>query len=464
VSSFSGLSTALSGLRVHQYAMDVVANNIANAATPGYHRQEAVIVPGLVLTGAFGIAGTGIPQLGTGATVDTVRRMRSSYIDDQVRAAGNWLGEWNYRNEALKQVESVLSEPGDLGLSSMLDKFWNSWEELSASPESLTARTNVVETGVSLAQRFRSMYSDLREMQAGTDRDIVDNAEQVNRLAHEIAKINEEIRPGPAGDYQPNDLLDRRDVLIDELSRIARVQVSGAGGTDLIVSIGGKVLVQGNQVTEIVVSNGPNGWSQLTWADNGSSVVLSGGELAGQLDTRDYALQGYIDSLNTVASALVDRVNALHSTGQLADGSPAGSFFVPGTDASNIKVEASLVSSPSGVATSTTGKPGDNALALAISAVRDEILIGGETIGGAYSGLVARIGANARQAESRVDTHTASLAQLDNQRESVSGVSLDEEMANMVRFQQAYNASARVFTVIDEMIDTVVSRMGISGR
>jgi flagellar hook-associated protein 1 FlgK len=464
MSSFFGLNIAVSALRAQQYAIDVTAHNIANAATPGFHRQEAVFVPGDPLTGSFAMTGLGIPQLGTGVLVQTVRRMQSDYADQQVWMSNQWLGTWSFKNDSLRQVESVISEPGDLGLSTLMDQFWGSWEELSASPESLPARISVVESGVALADRTRTLYRDLRELQTSTDQGIVDNAAQINQLAHEIANINEQVRRSNADGYQPNDLMDRRGLLLDQLSQIARVQVNGASGSELIVSISGKALIQGDHVTEVSVTQGANGWSQLVWADDGSAVQVAGGELAGQLEIRDNVVEGYIQSLNTIAQTIVTRVNALHSTGVTTGGAPAGNFFVPGTDASNIAVESSLVAAPDGVATSTTGNPGDNSLALAIASVKDEVLIDGETIGGAYSGLVALIGSNARQAASRTDAHTLSGQQLATQRESIGGVSLDEEMANMVKFQQAYNAAARVFTVIDEMIGTVITGMGVGGR
>jgi flagellar hook-associated protein 1 FlgK len=160
----------------------------------------------------------------------------------------------------------------------------------------------------------------------------------------------------------------------------------------------------------------------------------------------------------------VSEVNAVYSTGICPDGTPAGNFFVPGANASNIYVEPGLVSAPINLATSTNGNPGENDLALAIAALASKKVISGQTISDAFVTLVARIGADSREAGSRADTHTLTMQQLQIQRESVSGVSLDEEMTNMVKFQQSYNAAARVFTAIDEMIETVISSMGAGGR
>ena len=162
-----------------------------------------------------------------------------------------------------------------------------------------------------------------------------------------------------------------------------------------------------------------------------------------------------------MASTIVDRVNALHLTGLDLNGNPAGPFFDTGTDASNIRVDPALAATPSTLATSTTGRPGDNQLALDIAGLKDEVLIDGQTIGTAYNNVVVRMGSHSREATTQNDVQELSLQYLRTQRESMAGVSLDEEMINMVKFQQAYNAAARIVSVIDEMIDTVVNRMGV---
>lgn len=464
MSTYSSLSIALSGLRASQYAMDVTAHNIANAGTTGYHRQEPVFLAGNSSSSAGAMGAVGVPLLGTGVQIHSIRRMQTEYVDDQIRMTNQWLGNWSYKNESLKQVEAVLSEPGDLGLGSCLDKFWNSWSELSTSPESLPARESVVNCGIAVSERIRGLYRDFRSLQTTSDQCITDNAAQINRIAHEIGKLNQEIRRSMGAENQPNDLIDQRDSLIEQLSEITRVETSGNSGGDLIVSISGKSLVQGDVVTEINVTEGDNGWSQLVWSDDGSAVKASGGELAGQIDIRDNVIEGYVQSLNEVAQTIVEKVNELHITGTKMDGSPAGNFFAPDTDASNICVDSAIVDSPAGVATSTTGASGDGALAKSMCELQNGAFIDGQSIGTAYSGLVGRIGSDSREADSRIKTHMLSMQQLNAQRESVAGVSLDEEMANMVKFQQSYNAAARIFTVIDEMINTVVNQLGIVGR
>ena len=458
--SFFGLDIAISALRAQQQAMSVTGHNIANAGTAGYHRQEAVFVPSVTIRSS-GVAGSGYPQLGTGVLVQTVRRMQDNYIENQVRHQSQELGMWDFRNQSLQQVEAVLGEPGDLGLANSLDKFWNSWEELASTPESLTARISVVQAGVSLSERIKSLYNSFRGLQSTVDKALVDNTSEINRLAHEIADINKEITSGEDSSSQPNDLLDKRDQLVGQLSKLVPIQVSGSGGLNFMISIAGKNIIQGSQVVEVATGNGPSGWSSLVWSDDGTTVQVNSGEVAGQISIRDDVLGGYIDSLNTIAQTIVSRVNELHSTGVLPDGTAAGNFFTPGTNASNMSVDAALLGSPSGVAAGTAGTAGDNSLALAMSAIRNETLIGGQTIGQTYASLVATVGSQAREAVTQSEVRSLSLNQLETQAQSVSGVSLDEEMVNMVKFQQAYNAAARIVSVLNDMLDTLINRTGV---
>ncbi len=460
--SFLGLDIAISALRANQYALNVTGNNIANAGTKGYHRQEAVFLPGTTTSGGTS-TGQGIPQLGTGVTIHEVRRLQSSHIDGQIREMNQFLGSYSAQSDSLKQVESVFAEPGGAGLSTALDKFWNAWDELSSNPDNISARIGVVEAGVALSDRFRTLNANLHEVQVQADKEIRNDASRINDLAHQIADINRELVRSENGVVAPNDLLDRRDILIDELSSMARIQTFGSGGADCIVSISGKVLVQGEHVTELAVSTGADGWSELKWTGDGSTFEPEGGEIEGLMKVRSVTVSGYIDSLNTIASTLVNRVNELHSTGVDLNGNPTGPFFIPGADASNIGVDPALVAVPSTVATSTTGRPGDNQLAMAITGVRDEALIDSQPVGVAYNNLVVHMGSNSREVTTQNEVNTVSLQYLETQRESLAGVSIDEEMINLVKFQQAYNAAARVVSVIDEMIDTVVNRMG-TGR
>lgn len=460
MSLFSGLQTALSGLRAQQMAMDVTSHNIANAGTEGYRRQEIVLAPGTSLTENCAMGSPGTPKIGSGVRVVEVRRMQDEFLDNRIRLVNQQVGSSSTKNSALSEIESSLAEPGASGISSALDSFWNSWQELATSPDQVTAKSSVVAAADDLAVRFQGIYGDLRSAQFQLDSQITNNAKQVNDIAHEIAELNRSISTSANGGYQPNDLIDRRDMLLDDLSKLANIKVSGKSGDELMVSMNGKTFIQGNHVTEVNAVQGGQ-WTQLRWADDGTAVDPRGGELQGMIDTRDNVIEGYVTKLNAVASQVVTSVNAVYSQGLDSTGHAIGNFFVAGGNASNMQVTPLLESSPGTVATSYMGTAGDNRLAQAICDIKGQKVIGGLSINDAYGALVGQIGSDVGQAKSSTDVNTLSLQQLTTQREGVSGVSLDEEMINTVRFQQAYNACSRVVTVINEMLDTVVNKMGI---
>jgi flagellar hook-associated protein 1 len=462
--SFFDLNIAISALRAQQYAMSVTGHNIANANTDGYRRQEVSFESGNPMMGGFAMSGTGIPNLGTGVRVDTIRRAQTDFMDGQVRNQTQWLGMWGSRNEALQQIEPILSEPGESGLSNALDKFWNGWQELASSPDDMPARISLVETAVGLTDRVRGIYHDLRSLQTETDKTIASRAEDINTITHQIAQLNEQITRSVGGGYSPNDLMDQRDVLVEKLSKLAKIEVYGSSGADMIVSINGKAIVQGKLVCDLKTAESANGWTQIVWSDDDSPVVFPGGEMKALTDIRDSVLEDYIQQLDTIARTIVTQVNAIHSTGKTLDGQAAGNFFKDGCGASDMAVDTAIVASSAKVSASATGAPGDNGLANAIAGIKDEKLIDDRTIGSAYTEFVSSIASQTKEAETRASVHDTSLKQVKLQRDSVAGVSLDEEMANMVRFQQSYNAAARIFNVIDEMIDTVVNRMGTGGR
>jgi flagellar hook-associated protein 1 len=443
--------------------MDVTAHNIANAGTEGYRRQEAVLEPGITINGAFDCNGPGTPKLGSGVQFQAVRRMQSDFADNQLRNANQLSGESDIRNQTMQQVESVLGEPGANGVANALDTFWNSWSELASSPDSAAAKSTVVQSADALAQRITNLHDELSVTQTQLDQQVKDNATRINDIAHQIADINSAIGKTPEGSAQPNDLLDRRDVLLDSLSKIVNFQSNGTAGSggEMMLTISGKVLVEGVDVNEVAATPGQGQWSQLSWASDGSALNPTGGQVFAQIDLRDNVIQGYIDKLDDIAGAVVANVNSYYAQGKTSTGQGSGNFFVPNTTSANMSVVSGLLSSPGSVVTSYTGNPGDAALAQDIASVKQQQRVNGLSINDAYSALVSQIGNDSTTAQGQESTNTLSVQQLTTQRDSVSGVSLDEEMINMVRYQQAYNACARMVTVMDDMLDTVINKMGL---
>lgn len=453
MSLLSDLQIATSALRANQYAISVTGHNVANADTEGYRRQDVVFATDPPTY--FGKL-----ELGNGVHVEAIKRAQTAYVDRQLRSINQQNGYWEAKSQSMNQLESYLNEPSDTGISAMLGNFWNSWNALSASPESVTARSTVVDAGTALADKIRTLYQNMKSVQEETDNQIVEKANDVNDLASQIAALNKEI--ATAGVDEANDLLDAQDLLIDKLSKLINIDVHGTAGNGMIISAGGMSLVQGEQSSKLEIINTELGKSAIMWANSTSELKSPGGQLGGLVSLRDDVIQADIDSLNNITKSIVERVNAEHSKGVGVNGR-SGGFFAENSDASTISVQSDLIATPAGVAASGTGALGDNSVAIAVSNIKAERFINNQTIGDVYSAFVSAIAGQANQANSMSNTLNLAAKQLNAQKDSVAGVSLDEELSNMIKFQQSYNAAARVFSVIDEMLDVTINRMG-AGR
>jgi flagellar hook-associated protein 1 FlgK len=367
---------------------------------------------------------------------------------------------WDSKNQALTQIETALNEPSDTGISTMLDKFWNSWQSLSSSPESVPARSSVVDSGIALAGKIQNLYSNMQTLQNETDNEISTKANDINILAKQIATLNKQITS--AGTDQSNDLLDSQDLLIDKLSQLTGISVHGTAGSNMIISVGGKALVQGSETNELETTTNASGKSTITWSNDGSELNASGGQLGGLLEVRDDILQTHMDTLNNLTKSIVERVNSEHSKGAGLNGRTGG-FFTEGSDASTISVQSDLQTTPAGVAASATGTTGDNTISNAISDIKTDRFLNNQTINETYTGFVSVIATQSKEASTMSKTFDLSVSQLSTQKDSLAGVSLDEELSNMIKFQQSYNAAARIFSVVDDMLDVMINRTG-AGR
>jgi flagellar hook-associated protein 1 FlgK len=446
ISTFFGLHTALSGILAQQRALDVTAHNVANANTVGYSRQEAT----LVATPAFpapSINGGGIVgQIGTGVTVEQYRRVRDAFIDVQLRAQTMKRGEHEAVADGLDQVELALAEPGETGIQSLLDRFWDAWQDVSDTPENLATRQALVQSAASLADGLRTLDGQLATIATQAGQQIGIHLDEVNSIGARILDLNTQIAKATAAGDTPNDLLDQRDVLVDRLAELGNVSIADAAAGTIDVTFAGATLVTGTTSSATLVE------TDLT--------SLSAGRLAGLVSLRDTIVPGYRASLDAIASSLVTATNTLHATGFDLSGAAGGAFFAAGgTTAATIAVDATLSSDPSLIAASSaSGAPGNAGVALALAALRSS-----PTITVAYRELVTQIGSDTREAH-RARANAQLLGQaLEDRRDSVSGVSLDEEMTNLTRFQRGYQASARALSVMDEMIDQLVNRTGRVG-
>jgi len=435
-SAFFGLQTSLRGLLAQQQAIDITGHNIANANTAGYSRQEAVLEPTRpYLIPANSINNGSGAQLGSGVDITAIRRIRDQFLDLQYRAQQMNLGDATARTTSLDQAELAFGEPGDDGIQAQLSRFWDAWSDVANAPENAGARSALVTTAQTLTSTFRAVSGQLTTVaqQAQDEYDAITGPSgDVANMASELAGLNRAIGDAVFRGQQPNDLMDRRDQLVDRLSQLAQVSVTDTGDSRWRIAFGGVTLVD------------PSTPAGYTWPQ---TLTTPGGKLGALLDLASPtgAPLTYRSQLDAVAADLVSRVNALHTSTPFFD--PAG------TTAATINVAVTSAT----VQTGSSGASGANDVAQAIAALR-----GGST-DQMYQALVAQVGTES-QASVRAQATAQSLSDaVDSRRQSVAGVSLDEEMTNLMRFQRGYQASARTMTTMDDMLDTLVNRTGKVG-
>lgn len=433
IPTLQGLQTALSGLIAQQDAIDVTGNNITNANTEGYSRQTAVLQTKepLHIAALSAVTGEG-GQLGTGVTVATITRIRNTYLDAAYREHSTAAGAAGTQAEELQQAQSAFDEPSSTGLASQLSAFWSSWGELADAPGSEeAAKIGVVGAATELTGSLHQLSAQLQSLEGQASAQyaaITGPTGEVAGDATQIAELNHQIKLSLAAHQQPNELEDHRDLLIDKLSTLASVTVTKeADGTDTVTF--------GNAALPLVEGSTAHWPQALTAAAGGKLGALL------ELSSPTGALASYGAALNEVAKTLADSVNELHT---------ATPFF-KGTTAATIEVAVT----PGEVQTSSEGATGGNDVALAIAELR------GGVADQHYAALVAQVGTGVQNATTNQTNSQAVLAAVSNQRQSVSGVSLDEEMTNLITFQRGYQASAQALNVMNEMLNTLINQSGL---
>ncbi len=453
MSSFSAIELLRRALASHQRALDVVGHNVANVNTPGFTRQEVVLAsvppPG-------SLSRFGAPLLaGGGVRVASLRQARDVFLDRQLRQARQSSAEWRARADFWSQVEAVFPEPSDVGLGELLARFWNAWQEVSLNPESLAARTSLLQQAQVLSDALRQAARRLDQVGQHLDAVAAGHVERVNQIARELASVNVQIARLEVSGQAALDLRDHREQLLAELEELADVTYTEADTGELLVYLQGRELVgPGGRSTEVRVGLGPGGQHTFTWPD-GEDLVVRRGALSAVLGARDTQVPELQGRLDRLARNLVEQVNDLHDDGYDLDGNRGGPFF-EGTDARTIRV---AFQDPRRVAAAGSwggdGEPGNGDVARRIAQLR-----GSDAIDGEYRTLVAEVGVRSQEARRQVAYQELLTDQVRLRREATSGVSLDEEMTNMIRFQHAYDAAARMVRTVDEMVRTLLDMVG----
>lgn len=492
MSNFLSLEIGKRSIMTHQTALSVTGHNVANANTAGYTRQVANLVTTRPYYTPTLTANSGVGQLGTGVEVATLERIRDSFLDGQIRNENKTLGYWEAIYDTLAKIEVILNEPSENGLRTVMDQFWESWQDLSAHPENESVRAVVVQRGAALADAFNHIHKQLTELREDVNAFVQVKVNEINSIAQQLADLNQQILSITIAGKQPNDLLDKRDLLLDELSKIVSVTVNYDQYGMVSVQMGGRPLVQGNDHALLDLKADTKGTFQVIWADTKAVARIDDGELRGLLDARGATeldaspsiykeiIPNMIDKLNELAKAIVLETNSVHRNGYSLTNETNLNFFNEPTSASDgyqwaamIQVDNAIYNDPKKIAAASeeTWKDGvesnfgDGSNALKIAQLKHTLIMGGTTTTDDFwRSICAQVGVMAQESVRMVHNQEILLNELENKRQSVSGVSLDEEMTNMIKFQHAYNAASRYITAIDEAIEVIINRMGLVGR
>lgn len=463
-----------------QRSLYITNHNIGNVNTKGYSRQEGF----QRATPAYELPGTG--YLGTGTEIYDIQRIRNSYIDFKYWNESAPMGEWEVKRENLFEIEKLFGEPSKSSFRQYLDDFYASMEYMSQNSSDLSYREPVRENASAFTRHINESAKRLQNLKRDVEVAIDGKVKNINTLANQIASLNRQIYSHETSGRTANDLRDRRDLLIDELSKLANVKVDEFDGGKLRVSISGVSLVDHTHVSEIKVVKeeipGENKIIRLAWG-NDSDVKLRSGELKGLLelcngdgeDNRYRGIPYYQKKLDEFASGFADKFNEQHEKGWGLNGKKVDKFFdyddTKGI-AATITLSHEILEDLEYIAAAgdANGSADDNRNLLELIAQREDRTFFGDT--GTSQGtpddflkaIISNLAVDSLQGQRMESSQTIMLRNIESKRESISGVDYDEEMANIVRYQHSYIASARMVTTIDTIMDVTINRLGLVGR
>ncbi|MEC2055475.1 flagellar hook-associated protein FlgK [Peribacillus psychrosaccharolyticus] len=522
ISSFMGLETAKRAMSTAQSALYTTGQNVANANTPGYTRQRVNLSQTTSFPGV-GMNNPMIPgQIGTGVQADSVQRIRESFLDAQYRGQNHKIGYYGSMSESLGKIEGIMDESGSSGLQGVLSKFWNSLQDLTSNTDNSGAREVAAASGQTVADTLNYYYNSLTSVQADSKDQITVTAEQINTLVGNIEKLNKEISSIEPHGYLPNDLYDQRDLLVDELSGLINIKVTKVQPENYGIA---KDFAEGLYNIEVIANDGKSytppitlvgadktgmlGTTkvEVTYEKDKDPAMVTGvkfgaqeiseykfsGQLAGLIESHGYTsmvdgvatVQGIypdmLKNLNNMTEAFANEFNRIHAAGYaLGETTVSGENFFTfeaGNAAKTIAVKKEILDKPSLIAAGKSGASGDNQNAKDLADLKsknfseynyykDKTLPEGLTgsLDSFYAGVIGKLGVVSQGAQKDLSNSITLAESVEKNRQSVSAVSLDEEMTDMIKFQQSYNAAARMVTMVDEMLDKIINGLGTGGR
>lgn len=452
------MSLAGQALMTQQQAISVTSHNIANVNTPGYSRQRLQMTTNTPVDSAIGLMGSGVSG-------EAIERIYDRFLNAQVTNENQALGRWDAQKEALALLEIIFNETDGSGLNQAMSNFWDAWQSLTTNPAGTSERMILVTASEVLATTFNKLNSDLAQSQKDMDIAVQGSVADINRLTEQLADLNQKIVSSESGTQSANDYRDQRDQVLKALSELIDFNsFENADGAVSVLVAGGKPLVSSARFWQLSTETNASGLENVVWVDDAGNPTditadISGGKLKGWLEVRDGLIVDYMNRLDTLAQTLMLDINTLHQSGFALDGSPGVVYFV-GAGAGDMEVNPNIVGDSGLVAAAADSLtvPGDNRMAIEIAKLQNQLIMNGNTAtySGYFSSLVSDVGQQVLKSDAYYTHQSNMVQQLDNYRESLSGVSLDEEMINLIKFQNAYSAAAKMITAADEMMQTLL--------
>ncbi len=452
----SSLYIGRDALMTNQLAIAVTGQNISNVNTTGYSRQRVNLESKVIVTSDG--------PMGAGVIDRQIVRIYDQFLNVNIQEEIQQKGRWQTENQSLQQVEINFDESSGDGFSDHMSRFWNAWQDLTLNPSGYAERKALVIASEDLASNFQEKSNYLDQIQYDMDQRIIATTDEINNLSSQISDLNNKIVNLEITGASANDFRDKRDVLMNQLSEKINFTSSEDSDGRVTITLGdGNNLVDSSMAKQVSTeADISTGFLNIVWDGTSDVIPITNGSLKGWMNVGDVLVPEYKERLDELAKQFIDDLNSFHLSGQnLVDSTPRN--FFDGTTASTIAVNQDIVDNVNLIAAAgpTTGSdsiPADNSQALAIAGLQNELTMDGDsaTFDTYYNSLVSRVGSDVLNSASNLEHHTLTTSQMENYRESISGVSLDEEMVNLVKYQQGYSAAAKLIDTVSQMMDTVI--------
>lgn len=462
---FNTLNLGARSMIAEELGVEVTGQNLANANNAAYTRQTVQLQTSTPTPSSLGLQGTGVEAA-------SIQQVSNQLINGQIQSEASVGGYWNSQQTALENAQTQLDEFLNLSssstssstttstdLSDQLNSLFNAFQSVATSPTDATARQSLINTAQTLASSFNQASQNLSALNSQLNTSVGGDVTSANQLLSDIASLNGQIAKATASGGTANDLVDSREADLENLAKLVNTQTTANSDGTISVSIGGQELVSGSKLSDSLATYADaDGNLLVQTAASATPLTLTGGSIQGTIDARDGALATLRGGLDTMASTLIAQVNGIYQNGYDLNGNSGADFFT-GSDAGDIGVNSALLTDPSQVQAAGTNSTGDNTVALALAQLGSQSLtaLNNQTFSGACSLDVENFGDALSNANDQVTNYNSVNTMLLNQRDSVSGVSLEEEMANLITYQKAYETSAQIISTVNQMLTTVVN-------